>query len=224
MKFRRTYSTPADPYAGLTFEPRTSRIVNPDGSVIFEAKDVMVPTEWSQVAVDVLAQKYCRKAGVPRATKPVPEEGVPEWLWRSEADETALEAYARNDQFGAERDSRQVFDRMAGCWTYWGWKNGYFDTEDDAKAYHDEMCAMLARQIGAPNSPQWFNTGSALGVRHRGTVARPLLRRSGDGVASNIGQRLRAPAGFGVLHPFDQRRSRQRRRHLRRRRSRSAHL
>ncbi|HTA40262.1 MAG TPA: LAGLIDADG family homing endonuclease, partial [Candidatus Acidoferrales bacterium] len=159
MKFRRTYSSPSDRYAGLTFEPRTSRIVNPDGSVIFEAKDVMVPTEWSQVAVDVLAQKYCRKAGVPKATKPVPEEGVPEWLWRSEADETALEAFERKDQFGAERDSRQVFGRMAGCWTYWGWKNNYFDSEDDAKAYHDEMCSMLARQIGAPNSPQWFNTG-----------------------------------------------------------------
>ncbi len=159
MKFRRTYSTPADPYAGLTFEPRTSRIVNPDGSVIFEAKEVMVPTDWSQVAVDVLAQKYCRKAGVPRATKPVPEEGVPEWLWRSEADDTALEAYERKDQFGAERDSREVFGRMAGCWTYWGWKNNYFDSEEDAKAYHDEMCSMLARQIGAPNSPQWFNTG-----------------------------------------------------------------
>ena len=159
MKFRRTYSTPADRYAGLTFEPRTSRIVNPDGSVIFEAKDVMVPTEWSQVAVDVLAQKYCRKAGVPKATKPVPEDGVPEWLWRSEADDTALEAFERKDQFGAERDSREVFGRMAGCWTYWGWKNNYFDTEEDAKAYHDEMCSMLARQIGAPNSPQWFNTG-----------------------------------------------------------------
>jgi ribonucleotide reductase alpha subunit len=159
MKFRRTYSTPGDRYAGLTFEPRTSKIVNPDGSVIFEAPDVMVPTEWSQVAVDVLAQKYCRKAGVPKATKPVPEDGVPEWLWRSEADEQALEAFERKDQFGAERDSRQVFGRMAGCWTYWGWKNDYFDSEEDALAYHDEMCSMLARQIGAPNSPQWFNTG-----------------------------------------------------------------
>jgi ribonucleoside-diphosphate reductase alpha chain len=150
MKFRRTYSAPGDPYAGLTFEPRTSRIVNPDGSVIFEAKDVMVPTGWSQVAVDVLAQKYCRKAGVPKALKRVPEEGVPEWLWRSEA--------ATSD-FGAETDSRMVFNRLAGCWTYWGFKNGYFDTEDDARIYFDEMNAMLARQIGAPNSPQWFNTG-----------------------------------------------------------------
>jgi len=151
MKFRRLYSAPGDPYAGLQFEPRTSRIVNPDGSVIFEAKDVMVPTGWSQVAVDVLAQKYCRKAGVPTATVRVQEEGVPEWLWRSEP--------ASDATFGAELDSRQVFNRLAGCWTYWGWKYGYFDTEDDARTYHDEMAAMLARQIGAPNSPQWFNTG-----------------------------------------------------------------
>jgi ribonucleoside-diphosphate reductase alpha chain len=150
MKFTRTYSAPGDPYAGLTFEPRTSRIVNPDGSVIFEAKDVMVPTGWSQVAVDVLAQKYCRKAGVPTDLRRVPEEGVPEWLWRSEPVKA---------EFGAERDSRQVFNRLAGCWTYWGFKNGYFDSEADAQIYYDEMCAMLARQIGAPNSPQWFNTG-----------------------------------------------------------------
>ncbi len=159
MKFHRTYSTQDDPYAGIAFEPRSSRIVNPDGSVIFEAKDVMVPTGWSQVAVDVLAQKYCRKAGVPKALQPVPEENVPEWLWRSAADQAALEEIPRDDQFGPERDSRQVFGRLAGCWTYWGWKCGYFDSEGDARAYHDEMCAMLARQVGAPNSPQWFNTG-----------------------------------------------------------------
>jgi ribonucleoside-diphosphate reductase alpha chain len=151
MKFRRLYSAPGDPYAGLTFEPRTSRIVNPDGSVIFEAKDVMVPTGWSQVAVDVLAQKYCRKAGVPTATVRVEEEGVPEWLWRSEP--------SSDSTFGAELDSRQVFNRLAGCWSYWGWKYGYFDSEEDARVYFDEMAAMLARQIGAPNSPQWFNTG-----------------------------------------------------------------
>jgi ribonucleoside-diphosphate reductase alpha chain len=151
MKFRRLYSTPGDPYAGVTFQPRDSRIVNPDGSVIFEAKDVLVPQTWSQVAVDVLAQKYCRKAGVPTKRVRVPEDSIPEWLWRSEA--------AADATFGSERDSRDVFDRLAGCWTYWGWKHGYFDTEEDARTYHDEMCAMLARQVGAPNSPQWFNTG-----------------------------------------------------------------
>ena len=159
MKFRRTYSAPGDSYAGLSFEPRTSRIVNPDGSVIFEAKDVMVPTGWSQVATDVLAQKYCRKAGIPAHLKRVPEDGVPEWLWRSEPDEEALAKLPRDQQFGAERDSREVFNRLAGCWTYWGYKNGYFTSDEDARVYYDEMCAMLARQIGAPNSPQWFNTG-----------------------------------------------------------------
>ncbi len=159
MKFARIYSAPGDPYAGVKFEPRNSRIVNPDGSVIFETKDVMVPASWSQVAVDVLAQKYCRKAGVPRATIRVEEEGVPGWLQRSIADGPALEALGRDGQFGAERDARQVFNRMAGCWAYWGWKHGYFDSENDAQIYYDEMCAMLARQIGAPNSPQWFNTG-----------------------------------------------------------------
>ncbi|MGA8797153.1 MAG: LAGLIDADG family homing endonuclease, partial [Candidatus Cybelea sp.] len=159
MKFSRTYSTPDNPYAGVVFEPRTSRIVNPDGSVIFEAPDVMVPASWSQVAVDVLAQKYCRKAGVPKCITRVAEEGVPDWLQRSIADGGALEALPRDEQFGPERDARQVFNRMAGCWTYYGWKYGYFDSEGDAKVYFDEMCAMLARQIGAPNSPQWFNTG-----------------------------------------------------------------
>ncbi|MBV9149664.1 MAG: vitamin B12-dependent ribonucleotide reductase [Candidatus Eremiobacteraeota bacterium] len=151
MKFRRIYSAPGDPYAGLTFEPRTSRIVNPDGGLVFEAKDVMVPTTWSQVATDVLAQKYCRKAGVPTESRRVPEDGVPEWLWRSEPVDGA--------EFGAERDARQVFHRLAGCWTYWGVKHDYFDSEENARVYYDEMCAMLARQIGAPNSPQWFNTG-----------------------------------------------------------------
>src|SRR5665213_2736887 len=108
MKFRRTYSVPGEPYAGVVFEPRTSRIVNPDGSVIFEAKNMMVPAAWSQVAVDVLAQKYCRKAGVPLDLQRVPEDGVPEWLWRSEP--------TNDSKFGAERDARDVFNRLAGCW------------------------------------------------------------------------------------------------------------
>jgi ribonucleotide reductase alpha subunit len=151
MKFARTYSAPGDPYAGIEFEPRTSRIVNPDGKLVFEAKDVAIPTGWSQVATDILAQKYFRKAGVPDKTVRVAEDGVPEWLWRSEP--------ASDAKFVGESDARQVFNRLAGCWTYWGFKPGYFDTEFEARAYYDEMCAMLARQIGAPNSPQWFNTG-----------------------------------------------------------------
>jgi ribonucleoside-diphosphate reductase alpha chain len=143
----------------VAFEPRSSKIVNPDGSVIFELKDVMVPAAWSQVAVDVLAQKYCRKAGVPARLKRVDDMSVPEWLRPSIPDDVALAELPRAEQFGAERDARQVFDRLAGTWTFWGYKNGYFDSESDAQIYYDEMRAMLARQIGAPNSPQWFNTG-----------------------------------------------------------------
>jgi ribonucleoside-diphosphate reductase alpha chain len=159
LKFQRTYSSASDPFGGVRFEPRTSRIVNPDGSVIFEAKDVFVPASWSQVATDVLAQKYLRRAGVPKFARAVVEEGVPEWLWRSEPDRDPLAALPRGEQFGAETDARQVFRRLAGTWTYWGYKHGYFSSDDDARVYYDEMRAMLAQQIGAPNSPQWFNTG-----------------------------------------------------------------
>ncbi|MBV8073871.1 MAG: vitamin B12-dependent ribonucleotide reductase, partial [Candidatus Eremiobacteraeota bacterium] len=159
MKFERVYSRPGDPYAGIVFEPRTSRIANPDGSVIFEAKDCMVPADWSQVAVDVLAQKYFRKAGVPARLRRIAEDGVPEWLWRSQADDAALTELPREQHFTRENDARQVFNRLAGTWAYWGYKHGYCDSYDDAQIYYDEMAAMLARQIGAPNSPQWFNTG-----------------------------------------------------------------
>ena len=91
------------------------------------------------------------KAGVPSTTVGVREEGIPEWLWRSEPAPAAT--------FGSENDARQVFHRLAGCWAYWGFKHNYFDDEFQARAYYEEMCAMLARQVGAPNSPQWFNTG-----------------------------------------------------------------
>ena len=160
MKITRRYTQSGqDPYASLEFEPRDSRIVNPDGSVVFEAPDVMVPSSWSQVAVDVLAQKYFRKAGVAAALKTVQEDDVPEWLWRSIPDTDALDEMTEGERFAGEKDARQVFSRLAGCWTYWGFKHGYFDTEDDARAYFDEMSYMLATQMAAPNSPQWFNTG-----------------------------------------------------------------
>ncbi|MBO0700921.1 MAG: vitamin B12-dependent ribonucleotide reductase, partial [Zavarzinella sp.] len=152
MRISRLYTREGqDAFAGLKFTPRTSRIVNPNGSVVFEMKDVLVPDGWSQVAVDILAQKYFRRAGVPGASTPVPEEGIPEWLQRSVPAEAAT--------LGGETDSRQVFRRLAGCWTYWGWKGGYFTSEADAKAFFDEVCYMLATQMAAPNSPQWFNTG-----------------------------------------------------------------
>ncbi|MGL6094345.1 MAG: adenosylcobalamin-dependent ribonucleoside-diphosphate reductase, partial [Fimbriiglobus sp.] len=147
---RRFTREGSDPFAAIPFAPRTSRIVNPNGSVVFEAADVMVPEAWSQVALDILAQKYFRRAGVPTRTRKVAEAGVPEWLQRSVAD---------GDEFGGELDSRQVFRRLAGCWAYWGWQGKYFTSEADALAFHDEVCFMLAAQMSAPNSPQWFNTG-----------------------------------------------------------------
>ena len=140
-----------DPFAALTFVPRASRIINPNGSVVFEMANIMVPEGWSQVAVDILAQKYFRRAGVAATTHKVIEDGVPEWIARSEPEP--------GSPLGGETDSRQVFRRLAGCWTYWGVKGGYFTSESDARAFHDETCHMLAAQMAAPNSPQWFNTG-----------------------------------------------------------------
>ncbi len=158
MRIERRYTAPGgDPYAGIAFAERTSRIVNPDGSVVFEAT-LDAPAGWSQVAVDILAQKYCRKAGVPAALRPVDEDGVPEWLRRMEVDEKTLATLPAAEREVGESDARQVFRRLAGCWTYWGFTHGYFG-EEDAHAFYDELQAMLARQAAAPNSPQWFNTG-----------------------------------------------------------------
>src|SRR6266540_5399474 len=153
MEITRRYTTEGqNPFAAFTFVPRTSRIANPDGSVVFEMRDLLAPEGFSQVAVDILAQKYFRKAGVPARSERVAEEGVPEWLQRSwPADD--------DPRTGHETDARQVYRRLAGCWTYWGFKGGYFSSERDARAFHDEVCHMLAAQMAAPNSPQWFNTG-----------------------------------------------------------------
>ncbi len=150
---------PSTPYDAFTWVGRRSEIRNPDGSLVFEADDVQVPSGWSQVAVDILAQKYFRKAGVPAVTRRVAEKGVPDWLQRRAPDEERLAELAPDRRFGPERDARQVFDRLAGCWTYWGWKDGLYTSEDDARAFYDELRYMLAAQMCAPNSPQWFNTG-----------------------------------------------------------------
>ncbi|OWK18473.1 hypothetical protein AJ88_05490 [Mesorhizobium amorphae CCBAU 01583] len=92
-----------------------------------------------------------------------PEEGRGErrssFLWRSVADEAELAKLPEAERYGSEIDARQVFDRLAGTWTYWGWKGGYFKSEDDARTFRDELAYMLATQRVAPNSPQWFNTG-----------------------------------------------------------------
>ncbi|MBV8963339.1 MAG: adenosylcobalamin-dependent ribonucleoside-diphosphate reductase, partial [Hyphomicrobiales bacterium] len=146
-------------YADIPFREASSEIRNPDGSVVFRMDGIEVPEAWSQVACDVLAQKYFRRAGVPTRLKRVEENDVPAWLWRSIPDDKALEALPEEQRFGSELSGKQVFDRLAGAWTYWGWKGGYFSAEEDARAFFDEMRFMLARQMAAPNSPQWFNTG-----------------------------------------------------------------
>jgi ribonucleoside-diphosphate reductase alpha chain len=160
MRIERRYTKEGQsPYADIAFRLTVSEIRNPDGSVVFHADGVEVPEQWSQVASDVLAQKYFRKAGVPARRKKVEEESVPSWLWRSVADEAALNALAEKERFTGETSCKQVFDRLAGTWTYWGWKGGYFSSEADALAFFDEHRYMLAMQMVAPNSPQWFNTG-----------------------------------------------------------------
>ncbi|UYV39450.1 vitamin B12-dependent ribonucleotide reductase [Rhodobacteraceae bacterium D3-12] len=152
MKIERKFTKAGqDAYAELEFITTTSEIRNPDGTTVFKLDEVEIPKSWSQVASDVIAQKYFRKAGVPSKLKAVKEDGVPEFLWRSEP--------ASGAKMGGETSSKQVFDRLAGAWAYWGWKGGYFTTEEDARAYYDEMRHMLATQRAAPNSPQWFNTG-----------------------------------------------------------------
>lgn len=160
MRIERRYTKEGQsPYADIEFRTATSEIRNPDGSIVFRLEDIQVPAQFSQVASDILAQKYFRKAGVPAKLKPVEENTVPSWLWRSEADEDALSGLSEDERYGSEIDGRQVFDRLAGTWTYWGWKGGYFDQEADARAFYDELRYMLATQKVAPNSPQWFNTG-----------------------------------------------------------------
>ena len=159
MRFSRRFTAKdKSPYDGIEFRATSSEIRNPDGSVVFQQHDVIVPAAWSQVAGDILVQKYFRREGVPAKLVPVCEENVPEFLWRkTTADD--VEHVPITKHTCAETDARQVFDRLAGAWAYWSWKAGFFDGDDDAAAYFDEMRFMLARQMGAPNSPQWFNTG-----------------------------------------------------------------
>ncbi|MEE8499385.1 MAG: adenosylcobalamin-dependent ribonucleoside-diphosphate reductase, partial [Kiloniellales bacterium] len=156
---RRFTDAGKDVYQTIEFRRTTSEIRNPDGSLVFQAQDIEVPASWSQVACDVAAQKYFRKRGVPVKLERVEETAVPAWLWRSRPADKDAARRAEEAPGGGEDSAKQVFDRLAGTWTYWGWKGGYFDAEADARAFYDELRFMLARQMAAPNSPQWFNTG-----------------------------------------------------------------
>ncbi|QQS08628.1 MAG: adenosylcobalamin-dependent ribonucleoside-diphosphate reductase [Phycisphaerales bacterium] len=155
MKITRKFTTKGqDAFDSVKWAKRSSRITNPDGSVVFEMKDAWLPESWSQLAVDIMVSKYFRKAGVPQceftsagrvardtagAIKPILESGKP--------------------QTGPEKSAEQVIHRLAGCWRYWGETHNYFDSADDAQAFYDELVYMMVHQMCAPNSPQWFNTG-----------------------------------------------------------------
>ena len=115
MKIERQFTEAGKgAYVDLDFVTTVSEIRNPDGTIVFRLDDVEVPRTWSQVASDVIAQKYFRKAGVPSKLEKVKEADVPEFLWRSQA--------AKGAVMGGETSSKQVFDRLAGAWAYWGWK------------------------------------------------------------------------------------------------------
>ena len=160
MRIERLFTSEGkSAYDGVEFHKTSSEIRNPDGSVVFQLSDIEAPVAWSQVAVDILAQKYFRKAGVPAKVKPVEEPDMPTWLRRHVPDQAAPGKLDEASPPTCETRATQVFDRLAGTWTYWGWKGGYFDRESDARAFFDELRYMLCRQMAAPNSPQWFNTG-----------------------------------------------------------------
>ncbi|CAN5725339.1 hypothetical protein BH11PLA1_BH11PLA1_21870 [soil metagenome] len=144
MRISRHFTLPAsDPFATATWVKRSSRITNPDGSVVFQMDDAEVPSTWSQLATDIMVSKYFRKAGVPR----VDALGKP----MLGADGKVVT--------GPETSAKQVIHRLAGCWRHWGETHGYFDGAEDAQAFYDELAYMLVHQVAAPNSPQWFNTG-----------------------------------------------------------------
>ncbi|MDP6871798.1 MAG: adenosylcobalamin-dependent ribonucleoside-diphosphate reductase [Candidatus Thalassarchaeaceae archaeon] len=156
---RRFTSSGKDPFDSFEWIEMDAEIRNPDGSMADTILGVKLPSGYAGVPGKVLAQKYLRKAGVPTQLRKVPEDGVPVWLQRSEPDTEKLDLLDASERFGGERDGRELFRRLAGTWTYWGWKHGYFASEADARAYFDEMCYLVASQRSAPNSPQWFNTG-----------------------------------------------------------------
>ncbi len=152
MKISRKFTKAGqDPFATVEWTTRSSKISNPDGSVVFEMLDAEVPKSWSQLATDIMVSKYFRKAGVP-------QDGGPRGV-ASPGAEGQRGKGAKGGETGPEKSAKQVIHRLAGCWRHWGETHGYFDSAADAQAFYDELAYMLVHQMAAPNSPQWFNTG-----------------------------------------------------------------
>ncbi len=132
LQFQRKFTRDDVPvFDQFEYDYRTSVIRNPSGEIVFEMNNVEVPKQWSQIATDILAQKYFRKAGVPQA----------------------------DGSFGRETSVKQVAHRMANCWRVWGERYGYFAGEKDAQVFYEELVFSILNQMCVPNSPQWFNTG-----------------------------------------------------------------
>jgi len=154
LKVERRFTTEGvSPYETVEWSKRDSRITNPDGSIVFEMTDAEIPSDWSQVAADIMVSKYFRKAGVPQFD----DEG-----------NTILDE-SGDPTLGPERSARQVIDRLASTWRGWGENNDYFASSEDAQIFEDELAYMLLHQMAAPNSPQWFNTG----LNHRYGITGP---------------------------------------------------
>ncbi|MCF7844344.1 MAG: vitamin B12-dependent ribonucleotide reductase [Kiritimatiellales bacterium] len=144
LTIERKFTTPgSDPLEEVIYEKRRSCISNSDGSVVFEMEGAEIPSDWSQMATDIMVSKYFRKAEVPQ----VDEQG------------NVLKDEQGNIITGPERSVKQVVRRLSGCWRHWGQQFNYFETAQDAQAFEDELSYMLVHQMSAPNSPQWFNTG-----------------------------------------------------------------
>jgi ribonucleoside-diphosphate reductase alpha chain len=151
MKITRKFTKDGQsPFDSVAWTARSSKISNPDGTVVFEMPDAEVPETWSQLATDIMVSKYFRKAGVPEDGG---ENGLPVPGFDPKSD--------RDVATGPEKSARQVIHRLAGCWKHWGESHGYFDSHKDAQAFYDELAYMMVHQMCAPNSPQWFNTGLA---------------------------------------------------------------
>ncbi len=144
MKITRRFTTAeTDVWNSVEWETRSTKITNADGSIVFEMNDAAMPSQWSQLASDIMVSKYFRKSGVPVMN----EDGTPE-----------VDTNGKPIT-GSEHSAKQVIHRLVGCWRSWGESHGYFDTPEDGEAFYDELVWMMLHQVSAPNSPQWFNTG-----------------------------------------------------------------
>ena len=145
-----------DPFDLVEWDIREASITDGNGRCVFRLSQVEVPKNWSETASNILAQKYFRRTGVPSETEAIEprddmEARMPAWLLPRRPRPGAVE--------GGETSAKQVVTRLAGAWAYWGWRQGHIDTDADARAFFDEMAAMMLLQVAAPNSPQWYNTG-----------------------------------------------------------------